>query len=61
MSLQILQNDCLRASVCHPTGYNMLRSELHKTAKLNSVYQTWDKQLLIYLLIMYDKARRDNM
>ena len=52
MSLQILQNDCLRASVGHPTGFNMLPSELHKTAKLNSVYQTWDKQLLIYLLIM---------
>ena len=53
-SLQVLQNDALRACVGYPIGYNMSRIELHKTAGLSSIFQRWDKQLL---LIMYDEAR----
>ena len=53
-SLQTLQNEALRACVGYPTGYQMTRVELHKTAKLASLYQRWDKQLL---MIMYDESR----
>ena len=33
----------------------MSRVDLHKIAKLSSVYQRWDQQLL---MIMYDESRR---
>ena len=52
--LQILQNDALRACVGYPDGYNMSRVDLHDRVKLSSVFQRWDKQLL---LIMFDEAR----
>ena len=55
--LQILQNDALRACVGYPQGYNMSRIDLHKRAKLSSIFQRWDKQLL---LAMYDESRRDD-
>ena len=50
-SLQVLQNDCLRVCVGYPNGYNQTRAELHETSNLSSLYQRWDKQLL---MIMYD-------
>ena len=53
--LQTLQNDALRACVGYPIGYQTSRVDLHKTAKLGSVFQRWDKQLL---MIMYDESRR---
>ena len=53
-SLQVLQNDALPTCVGYPAGYDMSRIELHKTAKLSSVFQRWDKQLL---MIMYNEAR----
>ena len=37
--LQTLQNDALRSCVGYPTGYQMSRIDLHKTAKLKSVFQ----------------------
>ena len=52
--LQILHNDALRACVGYPNGYQMSRVDLHKIAKLSSVYQRWDQQLL---MIMYDESR----
>ena len=58
-SLQTLQNDALRACVGYPNGYAMSRVDLHKTAKLSSVFQRWDKQLL---MVMYDESRQiDNI
>ena len=57
--LQTLQNDALRACVGYPDGYRMTRVELHKNAKLGSVYQRWDQQLL---MIMYEESKRvDNI
>ena len=56
-SLQILQNDALRACVGYPDGYNMSRIDLHARVNLSSVFQRWDKQLL---LLMYDEARIDD-
>ena len=56
-SLQIIQNDALRACVGYSNCYNMSRSDLHKKAKLSSVFQRWDKQLL---LIMYDESRQED-
>ena len=53
--LQTLQNDALRSCVRYPTGYQMSRIGLHKTAKLSSVFQRWDKQVL---MIMYDESKR---
>ena len=52
--LQILQNDALRACVGYPDGYNMSRVNLHERVKLSSVFQRWDKQLL---LVMFEEAR----
>ena len=54
-ALQTLQNDALRTCVGYPDGYDMSRVDLHKRAKLSTIYQWWDKQLLC---IIYDEARQ---
>ena len=48
-ALQILQNDALRACIGYPNGYELSRIALHEKAKLSSLYQRWDKQLLMMM------------
>ena len=58
-ALQVLQNDALQSCVGYPLGYDMSRQELHTKAKLSSIYQRWDNQLIN---IMYDETRNaDNL
>ena len=54
--LQVLQNDALRACVGYPVGYELTRVELRKKAKLSSLYQRWDRQLL---MIMFNESKRE--
>ena len=38
----------------YPTGYQISRIDHHKTSKLSSVFQRWDKQLF---MSMYDESK----
>ena len=58
-ALQVLQNESLRTCIGYPAGYEMSRVDLHKRAKVSTLYQWWDKQLLN---IIYDETRQaDNI
>ena len=54
--LQVLQNDVIRACIGYPDGYTLSRIALHEKAKLSSLFQRWDKQLL---MMMYNASLDD--